>query len=62
MKIRKLKSTIAKHCFRETARMLKRRNKMERSGKIPNDIIEIWEAIKVLDKRSKQFIGNLWKV
>lgn len=62
MKIRKLKSTIAKHCFRETARMLKRRNKMEKSGKIPNDIIEIWKAIKVLDKRSKQFIGNLWKV
>lgn len=53
MKIRKLKSTIAKHCFRETAKMLKRRNKMEKSGKIPNDIIEIWEAIKVLDKRSK---------
>lgn len=62
MKIRKLKSTIAKHCFRETARMLKSRNKMEKSGKIPNDIIEVWEAIKVLDKRSKQFIGNLWKV
>lgn len=62
MKIRKLKSTIAKHCFRETARMLKRRNRMEKSGKIPNDIIEVWKAIKVLDKRSKQFIGNLWKV
>lgn len=62
MKIRKLKSTIAKHCFRETARMLKRRNKMENSGKIPNDLIDLWEAVKVLDKRSKQFIGNLWKV
>ena len=35
---------------------------MEKSGKIPNDITEIWEAIKVLDKRSKQFIDNLWKV
>lgn len=58
MKIRKLKSTIAKHGFRETARMLKRRNKMEKSGKIPNDIIDIWEAIKVLDKRSKHFITN----
>ena len=62
MKIRKLKSTIAKHCFRETARMLKRRNKMEKSDKIPNDLIDNWKAIKVLDKRSKQFIDNLWKV
>lgn len=59
MKIRKLKSTIAKHCFRETARVLKRRNKMEKSDKIPNDIVDIWEAIKVLDRKSKQFIGNL---
>lgn len=62
MKIRKLKSTIAKHCFRETARVLEGRNKMEKSGKIPNDIVDIWEAIKVLDKRNKQFINNLWKV
>lgn len=62
MKIRKLKSTITKHCFRETARMLKGRNKMEKSGKIPNDIVDIWGAIKVLDRRSKQFISNLWKV
>lgn len=62
MKIRKLKNTIAKHCFRETAKMLKGRNKMEKSGKIPNDIIDIWEAIKVLDRRSKIFINNLWKV
>lgn len=62
MKIRKLKSTIAKQCFRETARMIKRRNRMEKSGKIPNDIIEVWEAIKVLDRRSKQFITNLFRV
>lgn len=62
MKIRNVKSGIGKRCLRETARMLKRRNKMEKSGKIPNDITEIWEAIKVLDKRSKQFIDNLWKV
>ena len=27
--------------------------------KIPNDIVDIWEAIKVLDKRSNQFIDNL---
>lgn len=42
--------------------MSKRRNKMEKSGKIPNDIVDIWEAIKVLDKRSKTFINNLLKV
>lgn len=42
--------------------MSKRRNKMEKSDKIPNDIIEVWEAIKVLDKRSKQFITNLFRV
>lgn len=41
MKIRKSKSTITKRCFRETAKMLKRRNKMEKSDKIPNDIVDI---------------------
>lgn len=62
MKIRNVKSSIGKKCLRETIRMSKRRNKMEKSGKIPNDIIDIWEAIKILDKRSKQFIDNLWKI
>lgn len=42
--------------------MSKRRNKMEKSGKIPNDIVDIWEAIKILDRRSKCFITNLFQV
>lgn len=62
MKIRNVRSSIGKRCLRETIKMSKRRNKMEKSSEIPNDIVDIWEAIKVLDKRSKQFIGNLWKV
>ena len=62
MKIRNVKSDIGKRCLRETIRMSKRRNKMEKSGKIPNDIVDIWEAIKILDKRSKHFITNLFRV
>lgn len=52
MKIRKVNSTIKRRVLREVSR---KRNMMDKKGEIPNDIKDIWEAIKVLTKRNKQF-------
>lgn len=52
MKIRKVNSTIKRRVLREECR---KRNMMDKKGEIPNDIKDIWEAIKVLTKRNKQF-------
>lgn len=52
MKIRKVNSTIKRRVLREVSR---KRNMTDKKGEIPNDIKDIWEAIKVLTKRNKQF-------
>ena len=53
MKIRKVNSTIKRRG--EVSRECRKRNMMDKKGEIPNDIKDIWEAIKVLTKRNKQF-------
>lgn len=55
MKIRNVKSTIARRVLRETARECKGRNKMDKKGTIPSDLKDIWEDVKTLTKRSKRF-------
>ena len=45
-------ATIKRRVLREVSR---KRNMMDKKGEIPNDIKDIWEAIKVLTKRNKQF-------
>ncbi len=55
MKIRKVNSTIKRRILREVSRECRKRNMMDKKGEIPNDIKDIWEAIKVLTKRNKQF-------
>lgn len=55
MKIRKVNSTIKRRVLREVSRECRKRNMMDKKGEIPNDIKDIWEAIKVLTKRNKQF-------
>ena len=54
MKIRKVNSTIKRRVLREVSRECRKRNMMDKKGEIPN-IKDIWEAIKVLTKRNKQF-------
>lgn len=61
MKIRNVKSTIAKRVLRETARECKGRNKMDKmdkKGTVPNDLKGIWEDVKTLTKRGKRFRIN----
>lgn len=55
MKIRNVKSTIAKRVLRETAREREGRNRMDKKGTVPNDLKDIWEDVKTLTKRSKRF-------
>lgn len=50
MKIRKVNSTIKRRVLREVSRECRKRNMMDKKGEIPNDIKDIWEAIKVLTK------------
>lgn len=58
MKIRNVKSTIAKRDLRETARECKGRNRMDKKGTVPNDLKDIWEDVKTLTKRGKRFRIN----
>lgn len=55
MKIRNVKSTIAKRVLRETTRECEGRNRMDKKGTVPNDLKDIWEDVKTLTKRSKRF-------
>lgn len=55
MKIRKVNSTIKRRVLREVSRECRKRNMMDKKGEIPNDIKDIWEEIKVLTKKNKQF-------